>query len=144
MRNYLLFALAILSLPALACSSLKQPTDEELFANAKSVFRARVVETRLGKLVNPSNPSEVVEVVEAKYEIREIFKGAPAAAGVVRDLPFGPGNCSLGLLAGMEYVFYPDANNLVLTFSGSFGYLNAEGTDVKPRFEALRKLVASK
>ena len=84
-------------------------------------------------------PSEQAEVMEAKYEVKEVFKGAPPALGVVRDFPFAPGNCSLGLLPGMEYIFYPDGNNFVLTFSGSFGFINAEGNDVKPRLEALRK-----
>jgi hypothetical protein len=133
-----------LSVQAMACSSLSHPTDSELFAGAKAVFRARVTEAKLAKFANPYNPSEVVEVVEAKYEIREVYKGTPSASGVVRDLPFGPGNCSLGLMPGMEYVFYPDKNDMVLIFSGSFGYFNADGTEVKPKLEALRTLSGSK
>ena len=84
-------------------------------------------------------PGEQTEVVEANYEVKEVFKGTPPASGIVRDFPFGPGNCSLGLLPGVEYVFYPDENNFVLIFSGSFGFINAEGNDVKPRLEALRQ-----
>ncbi|MTV39876.1 hypothetical protein [Duganella radicis] len=144
MKFVLSIAAALTALPAIACSSLHQPTDAELFAKATAVFRARVTETKLAKFANPAKPSEVEEVVEARYEIREIFKGTPSSTGVVRDLPFGPGNCSLGLMAGTEYVFYPDSNGLVLIFSGSFGFLNSEGTDVKPRLEALRALASSR
>jgi hypothetical protein len=127
---------------AAACSSLKHPSAEELFAKATSVFRARVTEARLATFANPMKSAERVEVVEARYEITEVFKGNPSPSGVVRDLPFGPGNCSLGLLPGTEYVFFPGENDFVLIYSGSFAFFNAEGSEVKPQFEALRKLGA--
>ena len=133
----------LLASSAAACSSLKQPSSEELFAHAISVFRARVVEARLAKFPNPLKPVEQVEVVEAKFEIKEVLKGTPPASGVVRDLPFAPGNCSLGLLPGMEYVFFPDASGFVLLPGGSFGYINAEGSEVKSHLEALRKLAGA-
>jgi hypothetical protein len=125
---------------ALACSSLKQPSGEELFSKANSVFRARVTEVRLSSLPNPDRPSEKVEVVEARYEVKEVFKGRPPASGVVRDLPFAPGNCSLGVLPGIEYTFFPGQHDLVLVYSGSFAYFNAEDAEVKPKLEELRRL----
>jgi hypothetical protein len=123
----------------MACS-FKPRSSEELFADASTVFRARVTEVKLATLADPSIPTEHVEVVEGRYEIREVFKGAPSRTGIVRDLPFGPGNCSLGLLPGMEYVFFPGEHEMVLLPSGSFAFFNAEGSEVKPRLEALRKL----
>jgi hypothetical protein len=130
--------LLLFARPAMACSSLKQPTDQELFANAASVFRARVTEVKLASLVDPEQPSRTVEVVEARYEVKEVFKGAPPASGIVRDLPYGPGNCSLGLLPGMEYVFFPGKYEMVLLFSGSFAFFNAEAKEIKQRLEELR------
>jgi len=132
--------LIFFGLPAMACSSLKQPTNEELFANASSVFRARVTEAKLVVITYSSASSKIVEVVEARYEVKEIFKGTPPASGVVRDLPYGPGNCSLGLLPGVEYVFYPGEQDMVLLPSGSFAFINPDGNEVKPRLEELRKL----
>jgi hypothetical protein len=122
---------------ASACSSLSQPTSEELFAKANSVFRARITEAKLAKFANPLRPGEQVDVVEAKFEVKEVFKGTPP--GLVRDFPFGPGNCSLGLLPGVEYVFFPGENGFVLILSGSFAFVNAEGNDVRPHLEALRR-----
>lgn len=136
-----LFALLIAS-SAAACSLLKRHTNEELFGKASSAFRARITEAKLVSFANPMNPAERVEVVEAKYEVREVFKGTPPASGIVRDLPFGPGNCSLGLLPGTEYVLFPSENDFVLIYTGSFGFFNAEGSEVKPRLDTLRKLAA--
>ena len=143
--KHLAFALiaSLLASSAAACSSLSQPTPDELFAKASSVFRARVTETKLTTFVNPMKPGEQTEVVAAKYEVKEVFKGTPPSSGVVRDFPFGPGNCSLGLLPGVEYVFFPGENDFVLLFSGSFAFINAEGNEVKPRLEQLRKQAAA-
>ena len=91
-------------------------------------------------MVNPANPAEHVEVVEARYEVKEVFRGTPPSSGFVRDLPYGPGNCSLGVLPGMEYVFFPGEQDFVLIFSGSFGYFNPEGSEVKQHLEALRHM----
>ena len=128
------------ALGAEACSTANPPTEKELFARANSVFRARVTEARLSRLVNPANPAEHVEVVEARYEVKEVFRGTPPSSGFVRDLPYGPGNCSLGVLPGMEYVFFPGEQDFVLIFSGSFGYFNPEGSEVKQHLEALRHM----
>lgn len=144
MKNLATFVL-LLSFSAVASAcSFKQRSDEQLFAAATSVFRARVTEVKLASLADPANPSgRAVEVVEARYEVKEILKGAAPSAGIVRDLPFGPGNCSLGLIPGLEYVFFPGEHEMVLVPSGSFAYFNEEGSEVKPRLEALRKLAAA-
>jgi hypothetical protein len=126
-----------------ACSTSNPPTEQELFSRATSVFRARVTEARLSRLANPANPAEQVDVVEARYEVKEVFRGTPPSAGFVRDLPFGPGNCSLGVLPGMEYVFFPGEHDLVLIYSGSFGYFNPDGSEVKQHLEALRHMSAT-
>ena len=101
-------------------------------------FRARVVETKIVQFRNPDNLSEVGEVVEAKFEVKEVFKGEPPRSGIVRDIPYGIGNCSLGLLAGVEYVFFPGENDSVLLLSGSFGFMNPNGAEIKKRLDELR------
>ncbi len=141
----IIITIALLLIPSLALPcQFKQKTDEENFRDAKTVFQARIIATRLGTLTNPENPKETVEVVEGKFEVIEKFKGEPPASGYVRDFIFGPGNCSLGLFTGMGYVFYLTDNDLVLMPTGSFGYLNDEGTLIRPKLERLRELSKKK
>lgn len=128
---------------AAACSTINSPTEHLLFSRAKSVFRAQVTEVKLSHLANPENPAEQVEVVEARYILKEAFRGNPPSTGFVRDLPYGPGNCSLGVLPGVEYVFFPGEHDFVLTYSGSFGYFNSEDREVKQHLEALRQMNAT-
>lgn len=128
---------------AAACSTINSPTEHLLFSRAKSVFRARVTEVKLSHLANPENTAEQVEVVEARYVVKEVFRGAPPSTGFVRDLPYGPGNCSLGVLPGVEYVFFPGEHDFVLIYSGSFGYFNPEDREVKQHLEALRHMSAT-
>ena len=124
---------------SMACS-FERRSDEQLFAAAKTVFRARVTEARLGTLDSPFKKGEKIGVVEAKYEILEVLKGEPPRSGVVRDLTFGPGNCGLGIFVGTEYVLMPAEQDMVLSPTGSFGYFNAEGAQVKSRLELFRRL----
>lgn len=137
-KNLLCVFIVFLIAPlAEACSSSKKYTEEELFTKAKSVFRARIIETKIVQFRNPDNLSEAGEVVEAKFEVREIFKGEPPRSGIVRDVPYGVGNCSLGLLAGIEYVFFPEEHDLV-SFGGSFGFVNSNRVEMKKRLDQLR------
>lgn len=118
--------LALAAPPADACSRRTHPTDAELFSEAKHVFVARVVSTQLKRMRGRECEAEDLddddcEYVEARYEIAESLKGSPERRGKVRDLVFGPGNCSLGLLTGFFYVFYLDSDhNWVPHINGSF------------------------
>ena len=141
--TFVLLALLLLDSRVEACT-FKQRTDEELVAQSQNIFRAKVTEVKLALLRDPANTTATVEVVEARYEVKEVLKGAPPSSGVVRDLPFGPGNCGLTLLPGLEYVFFPGEHDMVLAPSGSFGYFNGEGTSVAPRLEAIRKFASRK
>ena len=138
-RIAIAFILFSAAYEAAACS-FEPRSDEQLFAAAKTIFRARVTEARLSKLDGLIEKGKSIEIVEAKYDVLEVFKGVPPPSGVVRDVTFGPGNCGLGILVGTEYVFMPEEHDMVLAPSGSFGYFNAEGTQVKPRLELFRRL----
>lgn len=140
-RQSIFISLLFAASSALACSFTPQPIEAH-FAKSNNVFRARVIETKLAVLTDPKSPSERTEVIEAKFEVKEIFKGGATSSGVVRDVLFLPGNCGLGLVPGMEYVFFPGEYDLVLASDGSFGFFNAEGTDVRPKLEQLRALAA--
>ena len=137
--------LTLLLLPAVALPcSFKEKTDEEKFNSAKAVFHAKIVETKLGNLKNPDNSKESIETVEGKFIVKEKFKGEPPVSGYAKDFVFGPGNCSLGLITGMEYVFYVSDDDFVLLPTGSFGFFNDEGTAVRPKLDKLRELSKKK
>jgi len=122
--NRLIFLIILIFVPSIVfpCSFLPR-TDEEYFKEAREVFRSRVVETRLATIQNPANPKEKEEVVEGKVVVTEKFKGEPPPSGYVKDLVFVPGNCSLGLFAGMEYVFLPFRQQSCLASNGVIRFL---------------------
>ena len=135
-RILFLVSLILLGNQAVACSFADR-TDEEKFSEADRVFRARIIGT---KLITEKFDGESEEVVKATYRLIESYKGKNSKKGTVKEIPFGPGNCMLGLLTGMEYVIYLEGNDFVTLPSGSWGYFNAEGTQVVPELEKLRKL----
>ena len=136
-RWVLAFLLAPLT--AAACQ-FEHRTQEEVFAHAKSVFRARVVEVRLAKFMNPAKGVEQADIVEGKFEVEEVYKGAPPASGIVRDLVLLPGNCSLGLFPGWEYVFVPDEQGFVLLPSQSIAFFNADAPEPKKAIDLFRTM----
>jgi hypothetical protein len=130
------------ALPGVACSTLgPEPTDEELFRKATTVFLARVVRTEEKQHAWRAS-SKPMPIVEGDFQIVEVLKGQPPVDGKVRDFTFGPGNCSLGLLAGADYIFFiqPGQENFVLWPTGSRMIINREGTEVVRLLEKLRKL----
>jgi hypothetical protein len=113
------------------------PSLRERLESAESVFVAHVTATRevrfaevLPRSLRKDLDSEEADepLIEVKYRLLETLKGNPPASGRVYDLPFGPGNCSLGVFAGWDYVFVlaPSDQELggahfVGVFSGSVG-----------------------
>ena len=129
--NALLFSASC----AFACSSPGEPpTVEELFAKATSVFVAHVVRTQETNL-----KIEGIPIVEGEFRLVEEIKGTPPQDYRVRDFVYGYGNCSLGLLAGLDYVFFiqKDWSDLVVFPSGSRPIINING---KASVELLQKL----
>jgi len=116
---------------------------QELVDKAKTIFIAKITEVKLAKLPIPTQAGQYFEVVEARYEIKEVLKGVPSPTGIVRDAPMGIGNCNIGLYPGVEYVLLPGVDEIVLSSTGSFGYINAEGTSVRPKIDLVRRLVAA-
>jgi hypothetical protein len=124
-----------------ACS-FKKRTDGELLADTKTVFRAKVIEVKLVTLTYPNHPLQSEEIVEARYEVKEVLKGKPPTSGIVRDYPFASGNCSLGLFPGVEYVLFLGNGDFVTMPTGSFHYITIKDA-VTPRLSALRKQVTT-
>ncbi len=146
-QGHILLSLTFIALPfvstgAIACSITgEKPTDEQLFAKANSVFVAHVYRTE-EKSFQPTDSKESIAAVEADFCVIEVLKGKPPADNKVKDFVFGPGNCSLGLLAGFDYLFFvpngPD--NLVLWPTGSRALFNLKGTEVVKTLSNFRRL----
>jgi hypothetical protein len=142
MKPYIIAILLLIASNISFACQFKERSDAQLIADAKTVFRAKVTEVKLVVFAPPDYPGQKDEIVEARYEIKEVLKGVPPSSGIIRDLPFGPGNCSLGLYPGIEYVFFPGQYDMVLTPTGSFGYFTEQGS-VAPRLKELRKLATA-
>jgi hypothetical protein len=135
-------SLLFVPLRAAACSIQDTASDEEKFARAKEVFLARVV--RVEEAAKPERLGGAeIRTVQGTYKLLEVFKGEPRDGDTVLDFVFTPGNCSLGIMAGLYYVFFiQGGNRLVLWPGGSRGYINLEGSVPKAdlaRFRALAR-----
>lgn len=139
----LVSAILFAPLVAAACQ-FEHHTQEEVFARAKSVFRARVVEVRLAKFANPFKPGEQTDIVEGRFEVEETYKGTPPASGIVRDFVLLPGNCSLGLFPGWDYVFVPDEQGFVLLPSQSVAFFNPDAPEPKEAIDLYRAMAGRK
>jgi hypothetical protein len=128
---------------ASACSISRQLTDEEQFHNASAVFVAHVIQTE-ELSANPRGGAQMQDpAVEGTFRVIEVLKGAPPKDGKVRDFVFGPGNCSLGLLAGRDYLFFLHGNNWVLWPGGSKPFIDLQSAECQLSLERLRKLKAA-
>ena len=130
----LLTILVIFSFNSIACS-FPERSDSEIFNDAKKVFRAKIIATELATEIHDG---EKVEVILATYQLVESYKGDLPRKGKVKELPFGPGNCMVGLMTGLEYVIYLEEHDFVTLPSGSWGFFNSEGKDVAPKLEKLK------
>jgi hypothetical protein len=131
-------ALLLLTNSAFACSSLGNPkTTEQLFAQASSVFVAHVVRTQ-----ESTHTVSDIPTVEGEFRLVEAIKGTPPPDNKVRDFVYGYGNCSLGLLAGLDYVFFiqKDWKDLVVIPSGSQPLININGRAAVELLQKLRRL----
>jgi hypothetical protein len=139
-----LAAVALTTRQASACSVSKPPTDEERFKNASAVFVAHLTKAEEGDALRrgsqPAGPVTQEPTVVGTFRVIEVLKGTPPEDRTVRDYVFAPGNCSLGLFPGIDYLFFLHGDNWVLWPGGSKGILNLQAPPVQQLLEKLRKL----
>lgn len=126
MKILITLILLVVSEYSLACSC-DELTDQQLIDNSQAVYLAKVTETKLIKnndsIENDSMQSatfgpESIEMIEAKFEIIEKFKEQKSEVKIVHDLPFAPGNCSIGLMSGQYYLFYISTESKNINYVG--------------------------
>lgn len=131
--------LAILSAQSLACSVSKAPSLSEKFGAAEGVALVKIISTRLVVDNNRKDEWER-ETVEATYEVLEAFKGDHSRP-IVREMVFGPGNCTIPLLTGNMYFLFIEKGSKTINWpSGSEMIWNIDGDNVKPILTELRSL----
>lgn len=133
-----LSALLLLPTVAAACQ-YEYRADARIFNQAKAVFRARITAVALATdgEQDAGGASPKATLVEGRFELGEVYKGTPPISGLVRDLPYGFGNCSLGLVPGWEYVFFLGDGDLVSLPSGSFSFTHPDAPDIRDKLERL-------
>ena len=83
-----------------------------------------------------------VDLIEAEFNVIEYFKKGNNEINIVRDLSWGAGNCSIGLMSGLEFVFFiakeqGKIKNYVNMCSGTYP-IHLKKSDFQNRFDRLR------
>jgi len=146
---------------AFACSALGGfPPLAERLKEADAVFVAHLIATREIRSADLDIPQAIKDefdpeeangpVIRGEFRLLETLKGQVPATGHVYDLPLGPGNCSLGLMAGWDYVFVvpkPDEDMGDLWFvtwptgSAGLGPYREQGDPDPEELASIRKLL---
>jgi hypothetical protein len=144
---------------SLACTC-EERNQKSLFEKADWVFLAEITSTRLVKNATDDQPEtaldgagsftlgpESADIVEASFTVIEYFKKGSTPIDVVRDLPFGFGNCSIGFMSGTKYIFFVHIGqgalkNYVGMCTGSMG-VNVHAKEFPKLLEELRKYGAA-
>ena len=79
--------------------------------------------------------------ITATFVPVEIFKGNLPADKKVKSWAFGPGNCTIPILAGVDYVFFidPKEQGFITSLDGSFMAFTLESGEVKNALDEMRK-----
>jgi hypothetical protein len=127
---------------AWACSRVPgtpEPTAKELVDNAATVVVAHLI-----KVEEAGTSDEVgwnVELIEGTFRPIELLKGELPAENKVRSLVYGPGNCTIPLMPGWDYIFYLNGEHNFVSFpTGSMGFIDLESQAAKEALAEVRAL----
>lgn len=108
MRALIIFMMICLPITAHACSCLGPNDTSSLFNDADAVILAEVQKTHVVKTAYDDHD---VEYIVATIDILETFKESTTKVQKVIDLVPNIGNCSIGLMSGVEYLFFVHNTN---------------------------------
>jgi hypothetical protein len=95
---------------ASACSWDRTVSHEQLFARATSVFIGHIVRT---EEIDNSNDGQREMTIEGAVRVVEMLKGSPPADGKIRSRVYGPGNCTIPIMAGTDYLLFIHEDDLI-------------------------------
>jgi hypothetical protein len=110
---------------ASACSWDQTITDEQRLSRANSVFIAHVIRTE--EIEPPHSGADVsrffadAPIIRATFRTVEVFKGQPPVDATIRSVVFGGGNCTLPIIAGLDYLVFLSDDTFVSFPKGSRG-----------------------
>ena len=139
-------ALALaLATQAQACQRASQVTKQQLFDAATSVFTAHVIEiTEVDEKSFPDLSgvltSGAVHILKVKFRLIENIKGEPSDDRTVFSLSYGPGNCTIPMMVGWDYVFFDNskAKHLITSLDGSTPFLQIDTPPAQTLLTELR------
>jgi hypothetical protein len=132
------FGVLLSASAAYACSTAsgKSPTLEEQFAAASSVFTAHVVRVE-ETTEKRRDPKEAV--LAATFRIIEVLKGKPPSDNKVKSYVYGPGNCTVPVLAGTDYIFFLEENSAFVDWpGGTQAFFDIDAAEAKELLGRLR------
>jgi hypothetical protein len=94
-------------------------TEEQKFSSASDVFIGRVIESRWIKPPNSKTDWRLNELVEIKVQIFERFKGSKSGVTIIFSDVYAGSNCTVPLMAGLQYVFFLSQSSPVTWCSGT-------------------------
>lgn len=119
----------------------EKTTDSLKFMNQAESFTTHFPKSESGKKSGPP-------IVEATFEVVEVFKGNPPDDHMVRDLVISPGNCATPLLAGFDYMFFisvkDDGFHYVGLPTGTHVLADGENKQAKEFIQQIRQLKSDK
>jgi hypothetical protein len=116
-----------------------EPTEEDLFSKASAVFIGHLTKTE--EIMPRGKGKYEAGEIEGTFNLVEVLKGEPPADHKIKSMIYGPGNCTLPLLSGFDYILFTNNDDkYITTFSGSSAELNLDAPRVRERLERLRAL----
>lgn len=123
-----------------ACSrdpSLPPLTPEMQFSDAATVVVGHLI--KVEEVKPPNLEKGDAGLIEGTFRLIEVLKGEAPADNKIKSQTFQPGNCTLPLVVGAEYVFYLDGGeNFVTWITGSVPLGNAASPKSQQLIEKLR------
>ncbi len=114
---------------------------EEQFAHATSVFIGHIVQT---KEIEDTIDGQPEMIIEGTFRVVEMLKGSPPANGKIKSRVYGPGNCTIPIMAGTDYLLFIHEDSLVSFVSGSGVLLTLnevlQDNETKQLLQVLRQL----
>lgn len=142
------FAWAV-ALSAISCSAdgwacsrspdLPSLTREMQYSNAASVIVGHLI--KVEEVEPPNHRKADAGLLEGTFRLIEVLKGEAPVDSKVRSHTFQPGNCTVPLVAGSDYVFYLDGSESLVTWTTGSAHLGNVDAPVAQRLlEQLRSL----
>ena len=133
MKLALFFLLISLNFTSHACSCMPL-TEDEKYNNSKEIIHVVILST---EYIESSN--DTFRKVKVNYRVLESFKEGDSGLNYVTT---STGMCSIGSLAGHEFILYIPESRVVTSCSGSHYYFsNNEKTEKKLAGYRLKKAI---